>query len=67
MAAVARALDAPIDWAENQSASAAQVNRWGVPLWPADEPVAKPDRANRDSAPLDIWMLALVYGGKRGD
>jgi hypothetical protein len=62
MSAAARALDAPLERARNEHAPPARLNRLGAPLWPADEPVASRKRVDDDPLPMEVWVLAVVYG-----
>ena len=60
MAVVARVLDVPQEL--NQSGLVLRFNRWGPPLWPADEPLDRLQFAPNNELPLEVWLLAALGG-----
>ena len=64
MSAVVQVLDRAHSVVDERSAPpvAAKSNRWGAPLWPADEPLARPRRVVQAEIPLEIYVIVAVYG-----
>lgn len=61
MSAIARALEAPQEWAEDQHAPPAEVRRWGAPLWPEEELQAMSHRVEPNVLPLDVWIYVAMH------
>jgi hypothetical protein len=62
MSAVSRALEVPRRWAESESIRSSPVSgRWGLPLWPADEPINQVGNPVPPVIPVAILALALLH------
>jgi hypothetical protein len=61
MSAISRALAVPRHRAEKKQAELSQVSRWGAPIWAAEEPDPRLERAAPDALPRETLLLAFLH------
>ena len=64
MSAVQHALELPKQWAEEHAIQSSPLSRWGPAIWPAEEPVERLQRPERQVIPSEILAIALLQSSR---